>query len=543
MTIHPSMKSADVKLGRKSSEVYQGLKKQIVLAQLPAGQQLIELEVAKTVNCSQSTVREAMMRLQEDGLIVRQGYRGTVVSSVSAAEGQESLDIRARVESHAAHFSIGNFDDARVEALCGLVRRMEAAADADDEYGLFELDQEFHRAVYEAANLPALLPILERCSLCSHRFKIAQSATRRTLRETAMRHWSIIDAIKTGDAQELERVMFHHVASVIGEVDEAKPTESADLRMSDAMAAIFERTQKEDAHLPNPMLIGWDEAQANFHQTAQRWNQVNEAQFHMHYFSVPGVSGPMTAVRIMPRKGARTGTLLYLHGGGWVFGSIQTHLGAMARLAEVTGLSVVGVDYGMAPGAPFPQGLNDAVGAWRWLRTGSCTLDLSGPWLVSGDSAGANIALSLMLDLKLLGEPLPDAALLFYGVYSADHQTVSHKQCGGGQFGLSTAKMAWYRQQYLSGTRQNADDPRVSPALGELQGLPPIYMNAAGLDCLRDDSTLLARRLAEAGVAHVFKVVPGVTHGFMQMSSELPEALAAFHDAADFVARVLPPAV
>ena len=168
-------------------------------------------------------------------------------------------------------------------------------------------------------------------------------------------------------------------------------------------------------------------------------------------------------------------------------------------------------------------------------------MQLTGPWLVSGDSAGANIALSLMLDLRHAGEPLPDAALLFYGVYSANHQTTSHKQCGGGQFGLSSEKMAWYRALYLSGSRQDADDPRVSPALAPLEGLPPIYLNAAGLDCLRDDSVLLARRLSDAGVPHVFKLIEGVTHGFMQMGSELPEAVAACRDAADFVAAVLPP--
>jgi acetyl esterase/lipase len=148
-----------------------------------------------------------------------------------------------------------------------------------------------------------------------------------------------------------------------------------------------------------------------------------------------------------------------------------------------------------------------------------------------------------MLDLNLLGEPLPQAGLLFYGVYASNHQSDSHKQCGDGRFGLSTAKMAWYRQQYLSGERRNADDPRVSPALASsdaLSGLPPIYMNAAALDCLRDDSVLLSRRLQEAGVEHEFKVVPGVTHGFMQMSCELQEAKVAFDDAADFVAKVLP---
>ena len=537
---HPMKKITDAKTGRKSNEVYLGLKKQIILAELPSGQQLVELEVAKAMNCSQSTVREALLRLQVDGLIVRQGYRGTMVSSVSITEGQQALDIRARIESNAAKFSMGSFSEQHIARLSDLVRQMVVAAERGDEYGLFDLDQEFHCAVYEVANLPAMMPILERCSLCSHRFKMSQSGTRRTLEETALRHWSIIDAIKSGDAAELERVLLHHVASVIGDIDPGDGGTAAELRMTASMEAVFNRIQKEDGHLPNPMLIPLEQAHLNFRLINERWNRVDEALFQIDYFSVPCPARQMPAVRVVRKKDARNGTLLYLHGGGWVFGSIDTHLGAMARLAELTRFSVVGIDYGLAPQAPFPAGLNDAGWAWRWLRA-TPGPGMDGPWVVSGDSSGANLALSMMLDLRNAGEPLPDAALLFYGVYSADHKTASHKRCGDGRFGLSTEKMAWYRQHYLSGHRQDPSDPRVSPLLAQLEGLPPIFMNATGLDCLRDDSVLLAQRLSAAGVPHQFKMIDGVTHGFMQMSSELPEARAAFGEAAAFLNTVFPP--
>ncbi|MDB5848565.1 MAG: hypothetical protein JWP29_2317, partial [Rhodoferax sp.] len=439
-------------LSRRSDEVYRGLRRQIILAELPAGQQLVELEVARQMDCSQGTVREALMRLQEDGLINRQGYRGTVVASVSAIEGQESLDIRARIESRAAHLSMGNFTPDRIDSLTALVRQMETMAEQGDEYGLFELDQAFHHALYEAANLPALMPILDRCSLCSHRYKITQSTTRRTLRDTALRHWKILEAVQSGDAAELERVLFHHVASVIGDADSAAKGEP-ELRMSAAMSAIFQRLQKEDGHLPNPMQIPLAQARVNFNAGTVRWNHIDSAAFTIAEFSVPCADGhQMPAVRITPRQGARAGTQQYLHGGGWVFGSIHTHRGAMARLAELSGLTVVGIDYRLAPEAPFPTGLNDAVWAWHWLRSEQARAlgtAPQGPWFVAGDSSGANIALSMMLDLRHAGAQLPDAALLFYGVFSANHQTESHLRCGQGQFGLSSEKMAWYRAHYL----------------------------------------------------------------------------------------------
>ncbi|MBC7686154.1 MAG: alpha/beta hydrolase fold domain-containing protein [Bdellovibrionales bacterium] len=102
-------------------------------------------------------------------------------------------------------------------------------------------------------------------------------------------------------------------------------------------------------------------------------------------------------------------------------------------------------------------------------------------------------------------------------------------------------KMAWYRKHRLSGSRQNGDDPRGSPALARLEGLPLVYLNALGRTCLRDDSVLLARRLFAAGVANEFSVVERVTRGFMQTGSEQPQAAAALREAAHFVATILPP--
>ncbi|MEP7084914.1 MAG: alpha/beta hydrolase fold domain-containing protein, partial [Betaproteobacteria bacterium] len=480
-------------------------------------------------------------------LIVRNGYRGTVVSPVSVIEAQECLDIRARLEARAARQSVGRLEREQLDALRDSVRKMEAAAARDDEYALFELDQEFHRVLFRTADLPALLPILERCSLYSHRFKMTQSIAVRTLSETASRHWKIVEALERQDAEEVERMVFHHVISVIGDPPEASvPAPRRELRMSSSMAAIFKRLQDEDGHLPNLLELPLPRARIQFEQINARWNRIDRRHYAIERFSIPGPMHDLPAVRIA-RKGdgrkGRKGTVLYLHGGGWVFGTTATHLahlGAMAQLAEQSGLTVIGIDYALAPEAPFPAGLNDCAWAWRWLNTQKEALGLAGPWFVAGDSSGANLALALLLDLRNVGEPLPDAALLFYGVYAPDHTTESHRSCGQGQFGLTTEKMDWYRSRYLSGKRIDPLDHRVSPGYADLSGLPPLFINAAGLDPLRDDSVHLAQRLAEAGVAFEFRVYKGVNHGFMQMSRELPEAMTAFKDAATFMHSFAP---
>jgi acetyl esterase/lipase/DNA-binding GntR family transcriptional regulator len=528
--------------GLRAAEVYADLKKQIMLASLRPGQQLVELELAERMKCSQTTVREALLRLQEDGLIVRNGYRGTVVSPVSAVEAQECLDVRARLEARAARQSLPRIDGEQLDALRDCVRQMEAAAARDDEYALFEADQEFHRRLFRVADLPALLPILERCSLYGHRFKMTQSTAARTLKETASRHWPIVEALENADATEVERRVFHHVVSVIGDPPPGivAPPRRAVPRMSPAMEAIFRRLQAEDGHLPNLLELPLAQARVQFNHINARWNRIDAPRFAIERFAIPGPTGELPALRIATKDGQGGGTLLYLHGGGWVFGSTATHLGAMARIAELSGLTVIGVDYGLAPEAPFPAGLNDCTWAWRWLGARKEALRLSGPWFVAGDSSGANLALALMLDLRNAGEPLPDAALLFYGVYAPDHTTESHAVCGQGQFGLTTEKMAWYRNHYLSGERSDPLDHRASPGYADLAGLPPLFISAAGLDPLRDDSVRLVQRLAEVAVPLEFRIYEGVIHGFMQMSRELPEAMTAFKDAATFIRSFAP---
>ena len=190
------------------------------------------------------------------------------------------------------------------------------------------------------------------------------------------------------------------------------------------------------------------------------------------------------------------------------------------------------MDYALAPDHPFPTGLNDCLWAWSQLRAQAAS---TAPWYLAGDSAGANLALALMLDLRHLGQPQPDAALLFYGVYDCNQDTESHRLCGGGQFGLSTLRMRWYLDQYLSGSARDPQDRRVSPLRADLSHLPPLFLNAAGLDPLRDDTVALADKLARTDTPFEFRRCEGVVHGFMQQAAVLPEARQAFEDAAAFI--------
>jgi acetyl esterase/lipase/DNA-binding GntR family transcriptional regulator len=522
----------------RSLDVYAWLKQQIILSRYAPGQAVAELDVATQMGCSQGTVREAMLRLQEEGLIVRNGYRGTTVTPVSATEGPLVLKLRAQLETEALRLSLPKVTPEHIETLRGLVREMEAMARSGDEYALFEIDQRFHVTLFQIAELPSLVPVLVRCSLYNHRNKIALEDAPRSLMETAQRHWAIVKALESGSLTEVERVLRQHVETVVDR-DDAR---DAPPRMTLALEALFKRVGAEDAQLPDITALPTRTARKQFEAVNERWNArlpKGTAQ-RVEAFAIPSPAGDaIQALQILPPGGGRAshGTIVHLHGGGWVFGNNRTHLGAMARLAERSGCTVIGIDYGLAPERPFPQGLNDAAWSWRWLRARSPRP--KGPWLLAGDSAGANLALALMLDLRHAGEPLPGAALLFYGVYDADHETASHRRFGDGRFGLSSAKMAWYRAHYLAGGAR-AEDPRVSPLRAtSLAGLPPLLVTAAQLDPLHDDSAALAARLAHEGVEHRFISYPGVHHGFMQMAAHLPEADRAFDDAAAFVRHLV----
>lgn len=228
---------------------------------------------------------------------------------------------------------------------------------------------------------------------------------------------------------------------------------------------------------------------------------------------------------------ADLGVLVYFHGGGFVLNGVDTHERLMRLLAVRAGVAVVGVGYTLAPELRFPGQLDEALAAIDWVRRTGGEFGLNAARLaIGGDSAGANLALSTMLALRDTGAANAILGLLFYGMYSADLDTPSHRAHGGGGFGLTTERMDWFWSQYLA-DRAQRDNPAAAPLGADLAGLPPQLVIGAGLDCLLDDSVRLAARLGRAGVAHTLSVYPGVPHSFMQMSAHLAPADAAISEA------------
>ncbi len=221
------------------------------------------------------------------------------------------------------------------------------------------------------------------------------------------------------------------------------------------------------------------------------------------------------------RGGDAPGTILFLHGGGWVVGSLDTHDGAARALAKAAGCNLLSVEYRKAPEHPFPAGLDDAESALRWIIAEGASQGLSPRIILTGDSAGANIAAALALRARDRGIPLA-GQMLIYPATDLTHESASTAEFAQGFF-LSRATLRWYISSYLAGA--DPTNPEASPLLAaDLTGLCPTLLVTADHDPLRDEGRAYAARLAAAGNAVTFREWPGTTHGFMIMAGVTPAA-------------------
>jgi acetyl esterase len=219
---------------------------------------------------------------------------------------------------------------------------------------------------------------------------------------------------------------------------------------------------------------------------------------------------------------------VYLHGGGFCVGSWKTHGAIMRWLAHETGLEVVGVDYALAPEHPFPAGLEDCNAIIDILLAKGHRL------VVGGDSAGANLALVNAMVRRDAGKPLPEALVLYYGTFGPVRPGGSFAQWGGGDFGLSVAALERYAAAYTPEFDSRAD-PRVAPLAGELSGLPPALLVAAGCDPLLDDSIELHERLIAKGSQARLIRYDGIIHGYLAYWRMLDEARQTFTETKKFL--------
>lgn len=222
-----------------------------------------------------------------------------------------------------------------------------------------------------------------------------------------------------------------------------------------------------------------------------------------------------------PRRDKVLPLLVWFHGGGWVWSSLDTHDRLVREYAEAGEVAVVNVDYALSPEARFPQAVLEGVGVIRHIAAHAPAWGIDpARIMVGGDSAGGNLALATALALR----DQPDAPrlagmLCAYPVTSADFDSPSYLEFAEG-YGLTRAAMQAYWSLYVRGPADRMN-PLAAPLLGRLEGLPPALIQLAELDVLRSDGERMAAALQAAGVPTRLETYDGVLHGFMRLSSVL----------------------
>jgi acetyl esterase len=241
---------------------------------------------------------------------------------------------------------------------------------------------------------------------------------------------------------------------------------------------------------------------------------------------VPGGDGAIGARLFIPRSqvsGPTTGDgrpsplLVYIHGGGMVYGDLDTHDAACRFLAERSDVRVLSLDYRLAPEHPFPAGVEDVWAAYQWAAEHAEDLGADPDRIaVGGDSAGGYLSAVVALKAAEAGVPCR-FQLLVYPMTDMTARTESRRIFGEG-FYLTSEFIDVAKRSYLTDPAQ-AHDPLVSVLLAEKipEGLAPAYVATAGFDPLRDEGEAWARRLADAGVDVTLKRFPGLMHGFFNI--------------------------
>ena len=235
------------------------------------------------------------------------------------------------------------------------------------------------------------------------------------------------------------------------------------------------------------------------------------------------IAGTVPAEWLIPRGAPQDRVLLYFHGGGFIFCSLKTHRALVARLAIAGGTRAVSVDYRLAPEHPFPAALDDCLEAYRFaVQSGISPRRI----VMAGDSAGGNLALALLLELRQAGDPLPAAVACLSPATDMTWAGNSMRTKAGIDpifpEGASSPLGATIHSDYIRSA--DSRNPLISPLYGDWRGMPPILLHVGEDEVLLDDSTRLAERVRAAGGQADIVVWPRMWHVFQIFAPFLPEA-------------------
>ena len=254
--------------------------------------------------------------------------------------------------------------------------------------------------------------------------------------------------------------------------------------------------------------------------------------------------------------------LMYLHGGAFIAGSLDSHRPLAAELSKRAGVAVLLVDYRRAPEYPYPAGLDDCIDAYNWMVENNLEgKEKATHTFIAGDSAGGNLTLACLLKIKDSELKMPNAALAISPPTDLAGKSVSVTTLNGFDpilekkaykvllplvylFGKEALKIqdSWQNKVNLVSKivlkkKRLVKNPYVSPIYGNLEGLPPIFINVGDVEILRDDSIRFVDKARKAGTNASIKVWPDMIHVFVAFMGYLPEAEQCIDEMSDFIKK------
>lgn len=230
---------------------------------------------------------------------------------------------------------------------------------------------------------------------------------------------------------------------------------------------------------------------------------------------------------ISPDNAVPDQVLLYLHGGGFIYGASSMHMEMVSYLAQKMGMRALMVDYRLAPDHPFPVPLEDCVTAYRWLlKQGFSSENI----VVAGDSAGGNLTITSLMKLRDDGDPLPAAAACFSPVADLSNKEADFNKMYDAVLHPRAAR--FMNESYLADA--DAHHPLISPVYGHWEHLPPLIVHAGGEEILRTDASRIEELIREASGEVEVTIYPRMWHVW-QLHLSMPEAVESLDTIAQFL--------
>ncbi len=264
------------------------------------------------------------------------------------------------------------------------------------------------------------------------------------------------------------------------------------------------------------------EARALFDQGAPTLDAKPEALFRVEDRKISGPASDIPLRIYTPEESAAPlPVVLWIHGGGFVLGGLNSYDGLCRAIAKQAGAILVAVDYRLAPEHPHPAAVEDSFAALQWTAANAASFGGDSVRLaVAGDSAGGTLAAVCAILARDAGSPRLVRQILVYPVTAAAPESESHHLFGDGYL-LTRRSILWFRQQHI-GDRDVSNDFRYAPLVTpDLSGLAPALVIVAGFDPLRDEGIAYANRLKDAGNPVDLLAFDGMVHGFLSLSAHV----------------------